>query len=944
MGDKSYLKQQIQLISLNIYDLFTEEEYEAYQRIIEAKNQMNLLESQNAPKEEFQQQNEERIKNGSLLKSLVSQHCHQPRQVRLKGVIYHPKDSESPFPSGASWNNLKESKKICEFVSELSRAMGMKPMDATMEKIVISWNKNLEILQQLVLNGLFFDLLQPDGTVVRKHYRCYTASAGQLRTDKCVFMSDDMWFRVKDRIECGLTWEIINQKGGVNINKYMAYLALPNSATDEWEDFDIDRCIVIPEFKSIVTDRMMYIKPDYTYETGVRSVEIDHTDGCGMILPSLSESNFMVRGPYVKGLLCSFDFMKFCRIQNVRPVIEDVWGEKHDLVSENIQIIFTVSQFKMWKYYASWNEYKTAFKKCGARFGKMNYEETEIKNVFLNYQMIQTLTDFTDEEIARFVARPHEQIENLTKDKDSMLRVLNANELSDNPYKASLAVYPPLLREAYTKNQLRDIRKRMLLDAKSGKIKVQNKRLYAIPDLYAACEFWFLKKENPKGLLKNGEVACRIFRRHEKADVLRSPHLYMEHAIRYISHDEQIYEWFHTNGIYTSCHDLISRILQFDVDGDQLNVVVDPLFVDIAERNVKKYDVIPLFYDAGKSDPEVVSEAGQFHGLKRAHEYSGIGEISNMLTKLWNRPNPDRLAAAWLTMYNNLVIDAAKSGQLNTYENYPEVASRINKAVGGKRGLLPAFFEFSKNGRKEQPQKKKKSYAKLNQSTMNRICNAFSDIGNINLNYAGVSQFNWQMLLSAPCTEQRPEIPLLFCNMDALNLSDKINASDIQYMEERELKIKYEILANKIANELIAQFGSLETAYPYVAKHLFAGESEKKSAHKQMFWRVFGEIALKNLRENIETCDVCEECGMSVPTWAKHTCIKNKSGFFECIDCGKQSERTNSRQCRCLNCQQNHRRLVKLQTEQTRRKKQKEHEEEVKMKRITSLRSSPKTT
>ena len=96
------------------------------------------------------------------------------------------------------------------------------------------------------------------------------------------------------------------------------------------------------------------------------------------------------------------------------------------------------------------------------------------------------------------------------------------------------------------------------------------------------------------------------------------------------------------------------------VDGDQLNVVGDPLFVKIAKRNIEKYDVIPLFYDANSAPSEILSRETQFIGLKRAHDYSSggitsIGEISNMLTKLWNRPNPDRIVAAWLTMFNNLV-------------------------------------------------------------------------------------------------------------------------------------------------------------------------------------------------------------------------------------------------------------------------------------------------
>lgn len=92
------------------------------------------------------------------------------------------------------------------------------------------------------------------------------------------------------------------------------------------------------------------------------------------------------------------------------------------------------------------------------------------------------------------------------------------------------------------------------------------------------------------------------------------------------------------------------------VDGDQLNVIVEPVIVRVAERNLQKYDVIPLFYDAAKAPPEPISKEAQFNGLKRAHLYSNIGEISNMLTRLWNRNNPDRLAAALLTALNRLLF------------------------------------------------------------------------------------------------------------------------------------------------------------------------------------------------------------------------------------------------------------------------------------------------
>lgn len=119
----------------------------------------------------------------------------------------------------------------------------------------------------------------------------------QLRTDKISCITEEMWAKIHDRIMCGLTFEQINELGGVNCNKLLAYIALGNSATDPWDDFDIDRCIVIPDWESPVTGVMDYIKPDYTIERGEKTVMINHVDGAGFMLPSVSTKNFMIRLP-----------------------------------------------------------------------------------------------------------------------------------------------------------------------------------------------------------------------------------------------------------------------------------------------------------------------------------------------------------------------------------------------------------------------------------------------------------------------------------------------------------------------------------------------------------------------------------------------------------------------------------------------------------------------
>ena len=216
MSNKSYLKNQIKLVSLKANDMFTDDEFEKYMEVISYINEIERLDNSESveaaiKKKELLAQKE---RASAELSNMIRLHKGIPRKVRPESVIYHkPKD---PIPAAVTWKNLKLSKKIAEFESEMSRAMGVQSNKHTFDKIIIKW-KNLDLLEQLVLDGFTMDLLI-DGNVVTKKYRYFSSSAGQLRTDKISFVSEDMWEKIKDRIECGLTWDKINARGGMNVN------------------------------------------------------------------------------------------------------------------------------------------------------------------------------------------------------------------------------------------------------------------------------------------------------------------------------------------------------------------------------------------------------------------------------------------------------------------------------------------------------------------------------------------------------------------------------------------------------------------------------------------------------------------------------------------------------------------------------------------------------
>ena len=134
-----------------------------------------------------------------------------------------------------------------------------------------------------------------------------------------------------------------------------------------------------------------------------------------------------------------------------------------------------------------------------------------------------------------------------------------------------LKKYPPLLKDFHFQDALSSKLSKIKIDAKSGKFKTNSINAFLLPDVYAWCEYLFCKNKNPKGLLKDGEVSCKYF----KGDELlldRSPHLFREHCVRnningITCKDERkdkINIYFKTNGIHTSIHDMISKILMFD--------------------------------------------------------------------------------------------------------------------------------------------------------------------------------------------------------------------------------------------------------------------------------------------------------------------------------------------------------------------------------------------
>lgn len=442
------------------------------------------------------------------------------------------------------------------FESDLTRSLGLEPFKLTDELFIVNVFF-FQVFNDLVKRGFMYN---------GEKYVFLTASAGQIRTKRFVVIKESSFKRIEQKLMCGLTIGEINERGGMNQNKFLAYLALMNSATDVWQDFDIDKSIVVDDWETAVPGLVDHIDGvSYEIRREMTETIIPHMDGCGIML---NETTRMVRMPWVKGLLVTFPFDKFIKEKcGGEAIVTDIYGNEHKIIEEDIRYIFTKSQFKLWKFYDSWDCYKARFKNFGCNACYCNIEEPYISKSRINYQMLQTLSDMTDNEIDRIISKTAQEIDDVGKDYQVTMRLLGATE--NNRYKSAmqeaLLIYPELFKDSYNREILKQTKKSLVKQAKGGRLRVNGKYLFLSPDLYAFCEWLFLGEQNPQGLLADGDVYTNQYRDEETLACLRSPHLYREWAIKTNRRSLELDYWFGgTKCIYTSCHDLISRYLMFD--------------------------------------------------------------------------------------------------------------------------------------------------------------------------------------------------------------------------------------------------------------------------------------------------------------------------------------------------------------------------------------------
>lgn len=404
-----------------------------------------------------------------------------------------------------------------------------------------------------------------DDVVYDIRYKRLCAGAGQLRRNSAFFVNEELYDRLEQIMMCGLTKSKI---GKINLAKFSAYFSLYGSATNQVSTPNI---CVVKDFEYPLKDQKVdwvYTNEDGDIDIEERSIDFNMNafDGAGMISPAMAAiwqsdlgldylpSSFIIRAPFIKGLVSVFDFHKFAKEVAHKDTITDLYGEEWEI--DKIDVILTSSQFKMYKKYESWNKYMFYFRKYGHRFGvaRVNKKESDFVTP-LNYQYIQS-NNFTEESIKQLAQPTVEWIDNVLKCDPlyaSLLLVgchedktIEEIENSTESVLGKCLLYNlDILNDDYNRKKVRDIAQKKIDQAKIGKLYVEGSYDFVIPDLYAMAEHAFGMEV--KGLLPAKYMYSRrwVEKGATRVSTQRSPLVApAENQVMNIYCDDKCKEWF----------------------------------------------------------------------------------------------------------------------------------------------------------------------------------------------------------------------------------------------------------------------------------------------------------------------------------------------------------------------------------------------------------------
>ena len=710
------------------------------------------------------------------------------------------------------------------------------------------------ILNQIINRGVILD---------GRHYIFYTSSTGQMKESEITLVEEKYWKKNQYALMCGLTEERINAKGGINMGKFFSAKALNISNSIEYvSGVSIDEVIIVSDFKTMVSGMVNYLDVDtLDIQEKMMDIEIEHMDGAGMFIPGTFPCSCQIRGGWLKGAVFPFDFHKFIEIygDNLSDKnMKDAWGDSISVEEFlNAKIVLTDSQLKMRKYYNSMQEYRECFKKSNLSITINNCAHQSKSEVKVAYQPFQTIPreNLTNEDIKKLSKKTVDYINNAKKDPEVALKLMGIDletiddESELNVLHAAILKYPKLLNDVHVKKTMKSALISARKEAQGCKLILDGLWSYLCPDLFAFCQWLFLGQDVPEGLIPEGYVYNHYYddMDMEETCCLRYPHLSdCEHGIRKVLHSEECKEWFVGTDTVVSSHDLISKVLQADWDGDHTCLVHDKVFLNVLDR-----DKYPLYYDMTKAEPAQISTDAIMTCLTSSFQNENIGFVSNAITKIFNSvEEPDTKLVRILCAYNNFVIDYFKTQKSMDLKEYEDIYKEYKDSTNGScKYKCPHFFMYAKDKKEKQCEKFNKN---SNADRISRYIKDSTAEGMTKINYFNEDDFCPEMLMDKSIKVDRT-------SEQYSNLIEVLSELKTEKMRLYQ-KVKDDLKAKESDKQIFnmycrERFRKIISDKKILVNYLVDIEyhtEEHKEDKKDIIWNCYGDVLYDNLCKNVD--------------------------------------------------------------------------------------------
>lgn len=566
-----------------------------------------------------------------------------------------------------------------------------------------------------------------------KNYISTFCGAGHSRVQKNLFVQEEMTTKLNDILLCGMEPDMVYDRP----SKWNAYYAMVT--TDSTRVDYMPNIVVIPDYKKYVYNQVDVVEvsgtgKNKTYtviENQHEPVEILPFDGAGIVTPGCAlkwarELNctskkgrfylppcFQFRIiPGIKGELMVFDLRRFAKEHKVSK-IRDLGGKVWDIFNDDIDVVITQSQFKFWKQYCTdgkfdywkWrNEFDKVCHGYKRTFNIVSYgsHPNDLrKRTLLSYQPLETV-EFTDAEVEKISSYKLNLYKGVINNVDNFLRyrglLAEREDIEEDyipPYYKALQKNKELFNDDYIKKKVKADIEKLKNNILSGKQFVHGNYQVFIPDLYGLAEWVFREElgDEPKGLLKNPfDIYSNWWNRQcvKQVDIIRNPHIGMEHRIGALSYSHEMKKWFkyQSTGILSGMYDTLAMALgTADYDGDTVITTDNKQVLDAVQRELNSGHgrlIIKKNTDIKANLPGIrISDQAGLMKINAMSFGNSIGTVIDKVTDLWSMIKLDEKRIRSFIKIGVVVggetIDFAKTGENAAFP------SDVLLFLGGKR-------------------------------------------------------------------------------------------------------------------------------------------------------------------------------------------------------------------------------------------------------------------